>query len=447
MTQAPATPRALLLVGGDDALADDVIRAAPRFVLRRVEGVFDALADTAEGGCEAVLMAADLLDRRRELILRAFASADPGARLTLLCPPSGEPEALAACRDGAADYVLLPIEPRELQDALQPDDEPPRPAPAPASGPQDRRPAARTETLAAVTELMASVGAPLEPILQRAVETIAAQVHAGNAALMATNSRGEPEAWVCTAALANGAADAPLRHEIALAQGLLDGSKVVGWLNLGPPLAGGTYSRGQVELIAAWGRLLGRLVSSHRQAGHLQRLAVTDDLSGLYNRRYFDHFLQRIVRRAAAERFRVTLMIFDIDDFKQYNDRYGHVVGDAIIRDVAMLMRRCTRPHDVVARFGGDEFAVIFWDNEQPRQPHSEHPHDALAMAERFREEMSRHAFTAIGPGATGRLTISGGLASFPADASDPAALLQKADEALLAAKAEGKDRILLVGK
>jgi diguanylate cyclase (GGDEF)-like protein len=456
MTQATETTRTLLLVAGDDALAAALGRAAPELQIGRAEGVFDALAQAAEGACGAALLPAALLGRRREHILRAFHKAAPAMRLTLLCPPSAEIEARAACRAGADDYVLLPIERDELRHALRlpvAGDEAAEPASMPqfAAEPDDARQhgggAGHAATLAAAAELLSTNGAGLESILQRAVETVAAQVRAADAAVLALNARGEPETWACTAALAASAEGGPVRHEVALAQALVDGERVVGWLNLGPPLAGGRYSRPQADLVAGWGRLLARVVSTHRQIAHLQRLAVTDDLSGLYNRRYFDHFLKRIVQRAASERFRVTVMIFDIDDFKQYNDQYGHMVGDAIIRDVAMLMRRCTRPHDVVARFGGDEFAVIFWDNEQPRQPNSQHPHDALALAERFREEMGRHAFQSIGPNAQGRLTISGGLASFPWDGQDAAGLLQKADEALLAAKSEGKDRILLVGK
>ena len=99
-----------------------------------------------------------------------------------------------------------------------------------------------------------------------------------------------------------------------------------------------------------------------------QRLAITDDLTGIYNGRYFRHFLARIIEKARTLRFPVTLLLFDIDNFKSYNDRYGHGVGDEILRQTAALMRRCCRPHDLVARISGDEFAVVFWEKEGPRQ-------------------------------------------------------------------------------
>src|SRR5439155_27201535 len=115
--------------------------------------------------------------------------------------------------------------------------------------------------------------------------------------------------------------------------------------------------------------LLGKVAGLQDRHNGLQKLAITDELTGLYNARYFRHFLLRIIDKARAMHFPVTLLLFDIDDFKKYNDRFGHGVGDEILRQVAALMKRCTRDHDLVARIGGDEFAVVFWDKEGRRQP------------------------------------------------------------------------------
>jgi hypothetical protein len=100
---------------------------------------------------------------------------------------------------------------------------------------------------------------------------------------------------------------------------------------------------------------------------HLEWLAMTDELTGLKNRRYLWEFARQILEQAGPAHRHVTVLVFDIDNFKQYNDLYGHAAGDEVLRQAALLMRRCCRPHDVVSRIGGDEFAVIFWDD--PRLP------------------------------------------------------------------------------
>ena len=189
---------------------------------------------------------------------------------------------------------------------------------------------------------------------------------------------------------------------------------------------------------------------------HLEWLATTDDLTGLKNRRYIREFARQVLERAQPIAGRVTLLLFDIDDFKHYNDRYGHSTGDEILRQAAILMRRSCRPHDVVARIGGDEFAVIFWDDPQAspaegrrdrRLAEAEHPTEAIFIAKRFRKEFGNAELAMLGPEGEGVLTISGALASFPRDGSTVDELFSRADAALLEAKRRGKKRIYLVGE
>jgi len=195
---------------------------------------------------------------------------------------------------------------------------------------------------------------------------------------------------------------------------------------------------------------------------HLERLATEDDLTSLKNRRYIWEFSRQIIEYARKENGRVTLLVFDIDDFKRYNDVYGHCTGDEILKQAAVLMRRCCRSHDVVGRIGGDEFAVIFWDDpqrkraaaasdsEERRSTNADHPAEAIVIAKRFVEELSKAEFSTfdgLGPEGKGVLTISGGLASFPRDGENIEHLFQQADKALLEAKRSGKNRIYLVGK
>lgn len=191
----------------------------------------------------------------------------------------------------------------------------------------------------------------------------------------------------------------------------------------------------------------------------LEKLATEDDLTGLKNRRYIWEFSRQIIERARAEKGRVTLLIFDIDNFKHYNDVYSHSAGDEILKQAAILMRRCCRKHDVIGRIGGDEFAVVFWDDSHTKlsssdaerrsadRPGRDHPREAISVAERFREELKKTELHLLGPEGKGVLTISGGLASFPRDGSTIQELFQQADKALLEAKRSGKNRIYLVGK
>jgi len=187
----------------------------------------------------------------------------------------------------------------------------------------------------------------------------------------------------------------------------------------------------------------------------LEKLATTDELTGLKNRRYIWEFSRQIIEHARKQTGRVTLLIFDIDDFKHYNDVYGHSAGDEILRQAAVLMRHCCRCHDIVGRVGGDEFAVIFWDDphrkpadtEAERRSAADHPKEAIFIANRLRKELSKAQFPLLGPQGRGVLTISGGLASFPRDGSTADELFEQADKALLDAKRSGKNRIYLVGK
>jgi len=210
----------------------------------------------------------------------------------------------------------------------------------------------------------------------------------------------------------------------------------------------------------------------------LEKLATEDELTGLKNRRYIWEFSRQVIEHARGEDGRVTLLIFDIDNFKHYNDVYGHLAGDEVLKQAAVLMRRCCRGHDVVGRVGGDEFAVVFWDRqntevrsqsvspqdslrrtpkeksevrsqkaENRRQTLAEHPKEAIFIAKRFRKELGKAELHLLGPEGKGVLTISGGLASFPRDGSTIQGLFQQADKALLEAKRSGKNRIYLVGK
>jgi diguanylate cyclase (GGDEF)-like protein len=198
-----------------------------------------------------------------------------------------------------------------------------------------------------------------------------------------------------------------------------------------------------MEALEAWASWLAHWLSLQTKMQGMWKLAMSDPLTGVWNRRYFDIFLKQLLRRACSERFRVSLMIFDIDDFKQYNDKYGHPAGDEILIQTAQLMKTVMRPHDVIARIGGDEFAVIFWDAQGPRRPNSQHPTEVRSIAQRFQQAIVTHQFSKLHNEAPGTLTISGGISGYPWDGSTAEDLIDKADQMALQSKRQGKNALI----
>lgn len=174
----------------------------------------------------------------------------------------------------------------------------------------------------------------------------------------------------------------------------------------------------------------------------LRRAALTDPLTGAWNRRYFERFLAAAINNARAKRLHVTILLFDIDNFKRYNDEFGHDAGDEILIEAVRLMRSVIRPTDRVCRIGGDEFAVIFHDPQGPRIHGSSNSVSVVELANRFRRQIIEHKFPKLTSLAKGTLTISGGMAAFPWDGATPADLLTRADQLARESKLAGKDAI-----
>jgi len=198
------------------------------------------------------------------------------------------------------------------------------------------------------------------------------------------------------------------------------------------------------EAVVRWGRWTSCWLELHFRLRQMKLLAYRDELSGAWNRRFLSACLRREINQALTERRPLTVMIFDIDDFKQYNDRFGHEAGDEIIREVVRLLQATIRKGDHVCRIGGDEFAVLFCDPEPPREAGSNHPTTVEFLATRFREQVSRAHFSKLGKDAQGTVSISGGLATFPWDGTEVDSLLRKADERLFESKRHGKNTITI---
>lgn len=192
---------------------------------------------------------------------------------------------------------------------------------------------------------------------------------------------------------------------------------------------------------AAW---LGGWVSLGRQVRSLRKAAFTDPLTGAWNRRYFDRFLRAAIDHARSARLTLTVLVFDIDSFKQYNDQFGHPAGDEILVETVRALKSVIRPSDRVCRIGGDEFAVIFYEPTGPRAEGSRPPESVYVLTQRVQRKIREHKFPKLGAQAAGHLTISGGLATFPWDGADAVSLLERADELAIQSKRAGKNAITL---
>jgi diguanylate cyclase (GGDEF)-like protein len=168
-------------------------------------------------------------------------------------------------------------------------------------------------------------------------------------------------------------------------------------------------------------------VENARRYGEARKLAETDALTGLYNQRFFQETLRREVTRAHRYQRKLTLIVFDLDDFKSINDQVGHLAGDRVLAQAADRLREAVRSVDVACRIGGDEFAVIMPESAAE---------DGQQLFHRVHNSMRG---TALGPDEQ-RLRLSGGIAEL-LHGDTPASLFERADAALYRAKELGKDR------
>jgi diguanylate cyclase (GGDEF)-like protein len=167
----------------------------------------------------------------------------------------------------------------------------------------------------------------------------------------------------------------------------------------------------------------------------LEKSAVTDGLTGLFNRRHFASVLEKEIER--AERYQQTkaLLFLDLDDFKSVNDSGGHLHGDMVLVEVADIIQRMVRNIDIASRYGGEEFAVMLPETDR---------YGAFVVGERIRRRIEEHFQTRSIQGKTHEVTSSGGIACYPEDAITFQELVDKADQALYQAKGNGKNQICM---
>lgn len=215
-----------------------------------------------------------------------------------------------------------------------------------------------------------------------------------------------------------------------IAAPLLAGNELVGILRIESPKSD-VFRQEDARLLSNFADL--GTVALEQAALYRQtvEMAITDGLTGLYVQRYYKDRVRDEVLRAREYNLPLCLMMLDVDNFKSYNDTYGHLVGDKVLRSIAKVLKDTVRSVDLVARYGGEEFSVLLpktgWDG-------------ASTVAERIRQTVESLQIPVVDQ--VTRVTVSIGVAEFRGDLGDADAFIDLADQALYRAKAEGKNRV-----
>jgi len=199
--------------------------------------------------------------------------------------------------------------------------------------------------------------------------------------------------------------------------------------------AAGVFTDEDAQLLWILALVSENMLSREHANEGLLTFAFTDFLTGLKTRGYFEQQLELELKRCERKKAPLSLVMVDIDYFKPLNDRYGHHVGDQVLRDVSSLLTKDMREVDTVARYGGEEFVIIL-----PETPVG----SAVRVAQRVRRSVEQAKFFAGTAASVEKLTISLGIATYPADARFKRDLIECADAALYDAKARGRNQVML---
>ncbi len=208
----------------------------------------------------------------------------------------------------------------------------------------------------------------------------------------------------------------------------LKGREVIGVLTAQKPEPQG-FRLADLDLFQAVANQVAAALENAQLYQRTKELSTRDELTGLFNRRHFFDHLEKEVQRARRYRRVFALLLLDLDDFKRYNDTHGHLQGDEALKEVARLLLATTRRADVVARFGGEEFVILL--------PEVTAPGGAVA-AEKIRAAIAKHPFAGRSSQPGGLMTVTIGVAAYPADAEDGLELVDLADRAMYVGKQQG---------
>lgn len=215
-------------------------------------------------------------------------------------------------------------------------------------------------------------------------------------------------------------------------------AETLGVLNVSDKTTGDEFTEDDVALLsqfASYASIALKVSDYYNLSEQLRELSITDPLTGLFNRRYLQERLTEEIHR--SERFAMvfSLILFDIDNFKLFNDTEGHLAGDSVLKDISNIAGGCLRANDILSRFGGEEFVVLMPQTSKE---------EAFVVSERIRNNIREQLRGKWKKYPHNEITVSLGLASFPEDGKSVNELVHNADTALYKAKAGGKNRTVI---
>lgn len=197
---------------------------------------------------------------------------------------------------------------------------------------------------------------------------------------------------------------------------------------------GSPFMENELLLLSIFGAQAVEAVEKTNQLESLQRQAIYDYLTDMYNKKYLLQRIESEIKRADRHNHAVSIIFIDIDNFKKFNDEHGHLLGDKLLKDFSTLIQDELRKNDIVGRFGGEEFIIVASETDKK---------GAVSLARKLLELMKKASFLGS-EGLLKGITFSAGISSYPEDGNTSTEIIQKADEAMYIAKSDGKCRIEL---
>lgn len=212
--------------------------------------------------------------------------------------------------------------------------------------------------------------------------------------------------------------------------------QVIGAINVDNKRKGDFFNKDDLRLLSTFANQAAIAIQNAKLHQEIKQLAITDDLTGLYNFRYIKDRLDEEVKRAQRFKHLLALIMADIDHFKEFNDNYGHLAGNKVLQNIADILRSNIREVDIVGRFGGEEFIIILPEANKK---------EAHKIAERIRIKVEDYNFINKKSHPNEKVTLSLGVTSCFQESITPQGLIYKVDQALYQAKRRGRNRVEVI--